>query len=90
MDSVGHICPACGFDGLDEEPWTDGSPSDEICPSCGIQFGYDDAAGGDLDKRLRVYDEWRTRWRSAGCPWSSRGREPPPGWNPQEQLSRVG
>lgn len=35
-------CPACGFSGLVSEPWDDVSPSDEICPCCGIQFGLDD------------------------------------------------
>jgi len=32
-------CPVCQS-GLDFEPWCDGSPSHEICFSCGIQFGY--------------------------------------------------
>ena len=36
-------CPACGFEGLDEEPWVGDSPSDDICPCCGMQFGYYDA-----------------------------------------------
>lgn len=89
MDSLEQLCPVCGFDGLDDPPWLDDSPSDEICPSCGIQFGYDDAAGGDIGERRRVYDAWRARWLSAGCPWTSRGREPPPSWDPHEQLRRV-
>ena len=36
------MCPACGFDALDEEPWSDDSASDEICPCCALHFGYDD------------------------------------------------
>ena len=55
VEIVPNICPACGYDGLEEPPWTDGSASDEICPSCGIQFGYEDFAGGDVDARKSVH-----------------------------------
>src|SRR3712207_8831748 len=47
------------------------SPSDEICPSCGIQFGYDDAAGGHIVKRHAIYREWRTQWIICGKEWAS-------------------
>jgi hypothetical protein len=41
-------CPACGFPDLHDEPRTEASGgSFEICPSCGIQFGYSDENGGD-------------------------------------------
>ena len=53
-----QLCPACGFN-LDFAPWREESPSDEICPCCGIQFGYTDAAGGNLAERQKVYAEWR-------------------------------
>jgi transcription elongation factor Elf1 len=57
-------CPVCGYDELAEQPWTeDGGGSQEICPQCGIQFGYDDAAGGDLTRREQTYAEWRARYR---------------------------
>ncbi len=37
------ICPVCGFPHLCEEPYPQsGGTSDEICPSCGFLFGYDD------------------------------------------------
>ena len=43
------VCPACGYDKLEEPPWRDpdavGGGSDEICPNCKLQFGYDDLAG---------------------------------------------
>jgi hypothetical protein len=84
-----YVCPVCGYDGLDEEPWSDGSPSDEICPSCGIHFGYDDAAGGDPHARQEIYATWRQRWLAAAMPWSSRGRPVPADWDPQRQLRRV-
>jgi transcription elongation factor Elf1 len=52
-------CPACGYTGLREAPWDDkNGGSQEICTSCGIQFGYDDAAGGDTSKRKTIYRHW--------------------------------
>ena len=48
--SATHTCPVCGYAGLDDPPWQGGAPSDEICPSCGTHFGYDDAAGGDVER----------------------------------------
>lgn len=80
-------CPVCGF-GLDFLPWDGESPSDEICPSCGIQFGYDDAAGGKPEQRSRIYEDWRSRWVTAGCPWSS-ARPRPKRWDPRRDLERV-
>jgi hypothetical protein len=61
-------CPVCDY-ALDEQPWSSaGGGSYEICPRCGIQFGYTDDAGGDLKARQRLYAEWRREWRSAGSP----------------------
>jgi hypothetical protein len=36
--------------------------SHEICQSCGIEFGRDDYAGGDLQARQEVWARWRKRW----------------------------
>ena len=81
-------CPACGYPGLRDPPWDKG-PSDEICPSCGLQFGYDDAAGGDARSRERIYARWREEWKQAGCPWWSRNTAAPRNWDAQRQLSAV-
>ena len=90
MDSKATLCPVCGY-GLGFLSWDGDSPSDEICPSCGIQFGYDDAAGGDERAREAVYHRWRQQWIESGLQWWSKGRRsPPPGWNPIEQLSQIG
>ena len=51
-------CPVCQSE-LDFEPWCENSASDEICPSCGIQFGYNDARE---DYRQRIYSLWREAW----------------------------
>jgi len=64
-----YQCPVCGY-GLDFEPWDQNEePADEMCPQCGIQFGYDDAAGGDTNKRQEIYKQWRERWEKKGKTW---------------------
>ena len=83
-------CPVCGFADLAEPPWSEAGASDEICPSCGIQFGYDDAAGGDAAGRTEFYRLWRSRWVSDGMPWRSRGQATPDGWDPVAQLRSIG
>ena len=89
MSSIDLQCPVCGYD-LGFKPWNDGSPADEICPSCGIHFGYTDAAGGDMNARKDVYAAWRSDWIRRGCPWSSVGQLPPHGWDPAAQLALAG
>lgn len=85
-----HVCPVCGYGELCEPPWDNESPSDEICPSCGTQFGYHDAAGGDVARRQSKHRELRKRWVARGMPWDSAGIEPPPdGWDPRRQLATV-
>lgn len=83
----GFLCPVCGYEDLLEPAWDNDSPSDDICPSCGTQFGYDDFAG-DTGRRQARHRELRERWKDAGCPWSSPG-EPPPEWDPARQLAVV-
>lgn len=82
-------CPVCGFAGLAAPPWTQDGASDEICPSCGIQFGYDDAAGGDVAGRTESHRTWRSRWVSAGMSWWSQGQAAPDGWDPVAQLRSI-
>ena len=84
------LCPVCGFDGFDEPTWyPDGEGSLEICPSCGVQFGYTDAAGGSHERRRELWAERRQKWIDEGCNWKSEGWGPPPGWDPQEQLRNL-
>lgn len=71
---------------MDFEPWYNNSASDEICPSCGIHYGYDDLAGGDYGKRKLIYKEWRNEWIKKGMPWNSLGIKKPSNWNPLKQL----
>jgi len=82
-------CPVCGFS-LGFLPWDGDSSSDEICPSCGIQFGYDDANPAGPQGRVAIYAEWRQRWIEDGTPWSSMGQPRPSNWDPTEQLKKLG
>lgn len=80
-------CYVCGYH-LDFVPWAIGIPSDEICPSCGIHFGYDDAAGGDLEKRRLIYKQWRDNWVNSGMKWWSKNNLPAD-FNPKNQLHKI-
>ena len=83
-------CPVCGYDELPDKPWSENcGGSQEICPSCGIQFGYTDAAGGDTKKRQSIHRQWRQQWINQGMSWDSIGIAPPPEWNPKAQLEAL-
>ncbi|MGK9234648.1 hypothetical protein KXS07_17825 [Inquilinus limosus] len=76
----GSGCPVCGFPDVaayDEH----GCATFEICPCCGIEFGYDDATTS--------HSELRARWIAGGKRWWSE-RERPPGWDADAQLARIG
>lgn len=82
---VKHFCPICGFY-LGFQAWNeDGSPSEEICPCCGIQYGYSDAAGGDIEKRKQLYLDKREEWIRGGYKWGS-SNLPRKNWDGEKQL----
>lgn len=83
------LCPVCGYR-LGFAPWNGASASDEICPCCFIQFGYDDGSAEDENLRAQVYTEWRKRWIAEGMRWNSKGRKPPHEWDPIKQLRSIG
>lgn len=68
-----YTCPVCAYPKLPEPP-----RNFSICPSCGTEFGYDDAKVS--------HTELRHRWIAANAPWFSTARHPSPGWNPWVQL----
>lgn len=87
-----YTCPVCGYPELTEIPWKDSfnseGCSDEICSSCGTQFGYTDWADGIFEDRLIRHKELREEWLKSG--WDKGRSEPPEGWNPIEQLKNIG
>ena len=81
---MNYMCPVCGFDGLDEPPYSPaGYGLFEICPSCGFQYGVSD------DNNGISFHEWREDWIDQGMPWSSKGIPAPKGWNPEAQLLEL-
>src|SRR5437588_759385 len=78
-----YTCPVCGWGGL-YEPSHDqfGGGSFEICPSCGVEFGYQDST--------RSHRELRAEWIAKGAGWHAGDEPPPGGWDPVEQLRRAG
>ena len=81
------ICPVCGYDDLDEGPFTEegGYPTYEICPCCGFEFGYDDEAAGFS------YTAFREKWIASGFRWFTE-EEQPNNWDRpmmEKQLSNV-
>ena len=80
--SASSHCPVCGFQGLGEPPYdAHGSASFDICPCCGIEFGYDDAT--------ESHQQLRAGWIERGMPWWSQSQPPPVGWDPAAQLSGL-
>lgn len=85
-----YYCPVCGCE-LDFLPWKGDNPSDEICPCCYIQFGYEDLTAPDeKEKRIAVYNEYRDYWIKNGMIWNSTGQECPSNWDPKKQLQNIG
>lgn len=87
IDGLTNICSVCGYK-LGFLSWKNGSPADEICPSCGIQFGDDDMAGGNLEKKKEIYVKWREKWVKDGMQWFSK-RPKPLNWDPIQQLKSL-
>lgn len=70
-----NICPVCGY--LLKWP-----PADfHICPSCGTEFGYDDAG--------RTHSELRAMWLRSGAEWWSPTTQRPEHWDAYLQLDNL-
>ena len=77
-----YECRVCGF--YEEEyPWgEDGkSPTYQICPCCGIQFGKEDITLEEIKK-------YRNDWVAKGCKWFVKG-EKPEKWNVEIQMKNI-
>jgi hypothetical protein len=75
-------CRVCGLVQR-EPPWgLDGqSPSFNICPCCGVEFGYEDSDPSALAS-------YRSSWLANGATWF-RPKERPAGWSLDDQLAEV-
>lgn len=75
-------CRVCGYR-MDDPPWgSDGrTPTFEMCPCCGVEFGYQDHTAGSV----RLY---REGWMKSACKWDlERGR--PKNWDLSQQLRQI-
>ena len=78
-----YTCPVCGFPNLDEPPWdpVTKSPSFDICPCCGFEFGYDNATPTAMKK-------YRLNWVKTGARWFLPNLKPPD-WSLRQQLLNI-
>jgi hypothetical protein len=79
---AGRYCRVCGYEPKNR-PWGgDGrSPTYEICPCCGVEYGYEDAT------RVAVL-RYREAWLEAGADWSDEATAQD-GLSTEDRLSRV-
>ena len=82
MQDDQYSCRVCGHR-FGFRPWgEDGkTPSYEICPCCGVEFGNEDYAVAST----RAY---RERWVRSGCVWFD-AKEKPDGWSWQRQMGGI-
>jgi len=79
-----YVCHVCGYPNLDEPPWGDDgkTPSFNICPCCGVEFGYEDST----EKAKRNY---RKEWLQKGAKWFD-DEYKPKNWDLRSQLENIG
>lgn len=77
-----HNCRVCGLY-ITIKPWgNDGqSPTFEICPCCGVEFGNEDYS-------LDSIRNFRKEWLSQGTPWFD-PKQRPQNWILEDQLQSI-
>jgi len=84
MEKQKYICPICGFQGLDEAPYDeDLNASYDICPCCGVEFGYDDFKNDNVKFEIA-----RNKWISNGAKWFNKNKKPK-NWILEAQLKNT-
>lgn len=75
-------CRVCGY-GLSSPPWgEDGStPTWEICPCCGTEFGYEDCTPASARRK-------RNQWILNGKKWFE-NKEKPADWDWDRQFQNI-
>lgn len=72
-DSVMYTCPVCRYPAMRNPPC-----DFNICPCCGVEFGYEDAN--------RSHEDLRAVWIESGRKWWSPVEAAPKDWDPASQL----
>lgn len=77
-----HECRVCGCSS-EEFPWgEDGkSPTYEICPCCGVQFGKEDVT-------LESIQKYRAEWLRKRAKWFAKNSKPEH-WVLEEQMKHI-
>jgi hypothetical protein len=75
-------CRVCGLIQADY-PWgEDGiSPTYDICPCCGVEFGYEDSTSASVKK-------YRQGWLEKGANWFDKKKKPA-NWRLEEQIINI-
>tara|TARA_R110002124_G_scaffold278588_1_gene450669 strand:- start:1725 stop:1991 length:267 start_codon:yes stop_codon:yes gene_type:complete len=75
-------CRVCGYLS-DTAPWgEDGKcPTYEICPCCGVEYGYEDSAVAGVK-------QYRQEWMASGAKWQD-AKARPENWSLEDQLKQV-
>ncbi len=83
MPSEKNYCRVCGFFFSESLPWGDDgcSPSFDICPCCGVEFGYEDATPVGVIR-------YRDKWLESGGEFYDADQRPS-NWNLDSQLASI-
>lgn len=78
-----HLCRVCGYYS-EEPPWglTGDEPTFDICPCCGVEWGYEDAT------QLAI-ERYRNAWLASGAQWYD-PTIPSDDLSPSVRLARIG
>lgn len=77
-----HNCRVCGFY-IEDLPWgeDDNSPTYEICPCCGVEFGNEDYT-------VESTKSYRQKWIVEDLKWFD-PKKRPDNWNNLEQFKEI-
>jgi hypothetical protein len=77
-----HYCRICGLY-IEDEPWGEDGycPTHEICPCCGVEFGYEDYT-------IESIIEYRNQWIKNGAEWFIE-KQRPEDWSLEKQMQNI-
>lgn len=79
---MSRYCQVCGYESA-APPWGEGGrcPSFDLCPCCGVEWGYQDATAQGIQRFRKV-------WLATGGAWAD-SRVAPDGLGLLDRLRRV-